>query len=426
MKYHAALLLPLVLCCGGNGGGSTASTPPTAGTFQISTGVITSSEATLSDASLNSGRMDFQPSNPGMIAPASVKLKFSIAAHQGGSFVAGYSGRAWRTLEFNLSTKVNGVTVGSNGVSQTFTKDDPSINPNGNNLTGDATFAYQDQQQIGLFMAQISATNSTVMSVVAKQDASRLPNGIDEVVLRLGNPTDPLKDASGNTAWLVGSPHFFIGPDMYSDATANLTVATQYRVRDFQYILFMPSSKIGANASFFVTGTNTVIDPVTGDYGPATDPSDASTWQYVSDDYWTIKPVAQWIDDPGCAGIVQVINTITGTSPVNYAAADPTWQSLAAYFQAYFVKFYSGRSTMFQPHGTLGNLDGNGILGNTSTSASFEIVALDDSNGPMAINSNSTLSILYDAAKTTYAVSNGILDVSGTPPLRFVTKVMTK
>lgn len=389
-----------LISCGGGGGGS-ATDPAVNGTFKIQTGVKSAAQL------VSRSRLSAGARTEGMLAidPSSLEFDLAVRAHEGGTLVAGYSHTPDTTLEFSVSTTVDGVTVGSNGVSQTFPPTDPSIIQNA--LEGPATVP--SGNSIGLFMTRFAASDSTVMDVVAKGDASGLPQ-VDEIVLRTAGSVQPLVDADGHHGTLVTGPHFFAGGVLYSDTTGNLKLnSTSGTAQNFQYIFFLPASRVGAGKSFFVASPNTVISPVTNDYGASTDPSDSSTWSYNDPSLWVPKGTTAWISDPGCAGLAAVIDSIAGTD-----RSAQSWMNMADYFKVFFTKFYAARSTMFQP---------NGILGSTYDSATFEIVALDDSNGPMALTGQSTINLIYDPSASVCDLASGILDITGTPPISFSASV---
>jgi hypothetical protein len=374
------------------------SAPAPAPSFTLQFGV--SSTATTSAAGF--GRASVSPVT---IDPSAIQFQFGMAGSQSGSLVCGYTG-SLVTVSFDVTTDVNGVTVGANGVSEMFDKTDPSII--NSTLTGPASFPAGNGTP-GIFMTRFDPNGTMLINVTndLKNLSKTLPLG-NEMALRFANPTEPLVDASGNTATIVMGPHFFYDNALYSDATNNLTLSTIAKAaQDFQYILFVPATKIGLGSSFTVLGPNTVIDPVTSDLVDAT-----AGWAMTDPSTWVAKDTVAWISDGGCVGLASVIDAVAGTDRSNQA-----WKDLAAYFQAYFIKFYKARSTMFN--------NPKGILGATEHPATFEIIALDDiTNGPIDFDKKSTLTILHHPADSTYTLTNGTLDLSGNPPLKFSTMVV--
>jgi hypothetical protein len=340
---------------------------------------------------------------------AQIQLLIGIAANQGGTLVTGYSATANTTDSYNVTTTINdglnnGITLGYGGVSQIFAANDPSFLPGVGTIAGSGTVG---SNPLGLFMATFASAGTTTLAMTA---ATHSLSQVDEVVLRTANSVQPM--TNGGT--LVTCPHVTYNGTMYTDENQSLAVNGQGGQFGYmQFILFAPASKIGANESYFVSGTYTVIDPVTNDTngGPTgnlnrTDPST-----------WVAKDPIAWINDPGCAGLLTAINSMAGTSDQTNA----NWKALVSYWQAYFIKFYAGLSTMFNnnsgPHG-------EGWLGSGSqASASFEIIALDDSKGPLQTNGNSSLGLIWDAGNTTYTLNNSVMNVVGQPPIMFTTTV---
>lgn len=400
MKVARILLSPLALislvACGG--GGSTSSTPPPTPPSVLQTGNIKMQTGVI--APPKSLAMDMIPLGAAAAAvtldPSTVQLDMSFAASQSGAFVAGNSTIPMTTVTFNMSTVVGGVTVGSNGVSQTFQPTDLSILP-GSALTGPAT-TLSSWGSMGLFMAQFSAGASTVINMTPRSQALTT---VDEIVVRLGNPEYTLADASGNQGTLECSPHFIYNGSLYC-ANQN-TLNNPFG--NMQYILFIPASKIGRGVSFFVPNGNSVDDPIAN----GTDVKSSTNLNVTDPSTWVAKDPLSWAKEPGCAGLASVIDQVAGSDRTTAA-----WLNMAKYFQAYFIKFYAAYSTMFNMNGSLGNLGGN--------SAAFEIISLDDST-PMTLTGDYTLKLNYDPAGSTYTLDNGVLTLMSNPPLNFTTTV---
>jgi hypothetical protein len=437
------VLLALVAC--GGGGSSTvpnptatttAATPPVTPSFKIQTSI--KSAATTPSARLNA----LFASPDASITNTDVAFGFAFEARQSGAMVVGYSAKPDWSMSFNVSTLASdGTTVlgwdgsqSSQGVSETFAISDPAIvlPAHATALVGPtAAISYPQGSDYGIFMTRFQPTGSTLLNVTS---SSTTTESVDEIVVRLANPTESLVDTSGNPATLVSGPHFIYNGTLYTDSTgygsprnlslgSGATTATPFA--NFQYIFFMPASKIGAGASFSVLGTNTVISPVTGDFDttlPAPYMTPSSTWQP--------KDVGTWLTDTGCAGILAVVQGVNGeTLNPSVAAASLTVADLAlgGYFQAFFTKFYAADSTMFNnTHGRLGN--------NGSLSATFEIIALDDSAGPMSLTAGATLNLVFDPTAATYDLASGtngnntvsnILNLQGNPPIKFTTSIST-
>jgi hypothetical protein len=142
---------------------------------------------------------------------------------------------------------------------------------------------------------------------------------------------------------------------------------------------------------------------------------------------WLAKDTTAWISDPGCAGLSAAITRFINNWPAAQGTA-PTFASLAEYFQNYFIKFYAANSTMFNNPGYVdinGDLTDFGILGNTGTSASFEIIALDDAEGPMSLSGNYTINLMFEPTGSSFDLTSGILDLTGTPPIQFTTSIVS-
>jgi hypothetical protein len=376
----------------------------------------------------------FSFANPaGDINPATVELDFGIAGNQGGTLVAGYSQFPYQfvantvdahTVSFDPTAidPNNGATIGASGVSESFLPTDPSIiTPNA--LTGPATFnpfanEGDGTATPGIFMARFAAAASTTMTLAPE---STTLTQIDEIVLRLANPQNPLVDAFGNTASIICDPHLFYAGTRYSADDNNLSVAGSpggnSGVNNLQYLLFVPASMIGANANAVVFGPNTVIDPVTNDL------ETPGSWTNSAPKTWLAKDTTAWINDPGCAGLSAAITSFISNWPAAQGNP-PAFASLAQYFQNYFIKFYAADSTMFNNPGAP-DPTCLGILGNTGTSASFEIIALDDSRGPMSLSGNYTINLMFDPTSGSYGLAGNTLSLTGNPPVQFTTSIVS-
>jgi hypothetical protein len=415
----------LVACSSRSGGNDAPIASPQVPGLTLKTGFTSQS---ISNAMLHS------LANPAAaIAPATLEFDFGIAGNQGGTLVAGYSQLPYQfvpntvdahTVSFDPTTidPNTGATIGANGVSESFLPTDPSIiTPTA--LTGPATFnAYANggdgQATPGIFMARFAAAASTTMTLTPESTSL---TQVDEVVLRLANPQNPLVDASGHTANIICDPHFFASGTRYSADDGNLSVGGTATgpsgVGNIQFIFFVPSSMIGANANRVVVGPNTVIDPVTNDLVAP------GSWTMNPPKLWLAKDTTSWINDPGCAGLSAAITSFI----TNWPAAQgnpPAFATLATYFQNYFIKFYAANSTMFNNPGLLDGT-GLGILGNTGTSASFEIIALDNANGPMSLSGNYTINLVFDLDSNSYDLTASTLNLAGNPPIKFTTSIVS-
>ncbi len=374
------------------------------GTFKIRTGMVSSS-ATLRGLK--------EPSV--LIQPDVLQFNVGIPATQGGTLMASTSSGT-TVQQFYLSTLApDGKTIwGYGGPSESFLPTDASVVNAHGGFTGgsiDLGAAGMTAPGPGVFMARFGLGVTTEMSVKAQLQTQMLTQ-VDEIVLRLANPEYPLKDAAAGTANVVTAPHFHYSngatTTLFAPETSlpngqrlfaeNLTAnGTAHALVDMQYLFFVPASKIGAGQSCFVFGGTSIVGTTTYANLGVFDPTGLS--------------VADWIKkSPGLAKALD-----------QFAGSDRTtqrWLGLAAYFNAYITKFMGyGSSIYFSPV--------THTLGITNYPSPFEIIALDDANGPMSLAGFATLNLSYnpDPLGTRYTLSGTTLDVSGTPPIKFYTSV---
>jgi hypothetical protein len=338
----------------------------------------------------------------GVVPATEVQFNFGLAANQGRTLVVSNSG-ADTTQEYFVSTVINGQTVGSNGVSETFDANNLSV-INSVGMTGPGSINLGSQTP-GVFMARFGPNVSTTMTMSA---ANTTLTSMDEMMLRLANPEYPLSDGATGTANIVTAPHLYYNGKLYAPRVdtadhvqihpENLTVdATAHSLMDMQYIFFVPSSKIGINNSYFVQGGTVQGTPAgTFDYNNlgVYDPTG------LTDSEWMTK-------SPGLSAAIDYF--VANGAPM-------TRDAMIAYFRTFFAKFMG--TTMF------GSLH---TLGNTSNPSPFEIIAMDST----PLSGSSVLNLTYDADNSSFNYdpntdSMNITGVSsGAPPIKFTTTVTT-
>jgi hypothetical protein len=357
------------------------------------------------------------PTGAVSVNPTDLTLLFGLMTNQTGALVCGYTGsRDSQAFDISVVTP-SGATVKAGTASQTFPYTDPSIL--NNTLMGTGSIDSMPGQPFSLFMAEFSASGSTVMNMTpgfyyGGVAVGGMSNGsltqVDEMMIRCTQNSMAITDASGNKGTLVTSPHFVGADGMYCDLNKSLSVNGLTSFAPIGYFMFMPASKIGIGANFFVTGAG-VVDPVANgaDYDKTGNPTNPATW--------TLKDPLAWINDPKCAGLLAVANQVVASNPSTNLLA------VATYFESYFAKFDAAQSALFDS--VTGNLVGDDGL------ISFSIIALDDlPNGagttpvPMPLNNHSTIDLVWDATNTAYALNSGVLDLEGAPPIQFATAVV--
>jgi hypothetical protein len=318
------------------------------------------------------------------IPPGStVSLAFGLKAHQTGAFTAGFSGSPDEVMPFHVS-KIDalGNLVGGDAVSnrlegESFVLPHPSVEsdlPDGTIVTGaygslTVRFGLNEEEQINLQKNPFREVNATILDYV------------DEFVVRLGGELE-----EGVDARLLFGLHAIV-----EDESGETTTYTDWTVNGsdayFDYILLVPASKVGAGFSYRMglIGESTFINPTTasGD---------------LSDAWFT--------DDVGNAGLFEMIDAIVGTTPA-FRRDSEEWMELADYFRS-FVRRY-GRGNVWPMN------DGDGA----EVDLDMLVIAFDDSQGPLAVESDEGVWIQHVWGDTVATVTEGTLDLSGTDPLHF-------
>ena len=330
-----------------------------------------------------------------LVPAESLQLAFAVKGHQSGVLVAGKSDNPDEWIEYYAHTLgPTGEVWGHGGTSEPYTAPSPDLSPTtvaGTTVT----------PEYGVFMVRSSASKATDLLL---EKAKGTLSAIDEVVLRL---------APGESQ-LISSLHFVGNDATYAMETNNLTInGNSLDLGSVEYVMFAPASIVGAGFSALVTGNHTVADPVLGDeMAPVPGQPNSST--FVNDEStWTEKP--DWINDSvGNGGLFAMIDAIAGVAVPSDRTTSAKWQATAKYFQHFFAKFYRAGSTMCNINGGLGNSGHSGFI----------LIALDDSAGPISLASSSQLSVTFQPQASTFGLDAAqVLDVSGSPPLSFVTTV---
>jgi len=319
----------------------------------------------------------------GTVAPAStVSLAFAVKAQQTGAFAAGFSGSPDEVMPFHVS-KIDslGNLVGDAAVrgdleGESFVLPHPSVVsdlPDGTIVTGAygslvVRFGTNVEEQINLQKNPFKEVNATTL------------DRVDEFVVRLGGELE-----EGVDARLIFGLHAIVEDEFGETATCEVTVNGS--PAGFSYILMVPASKVGVGFSYRMglIGQSTFRNPTTssGD---------------LADDWFT--------DDVGNAGLFEMIDAIVGTTPASRRdSAD--WMDLADYFRS-FVRRY-GRGNVWPMN------DGDG----EEIDLEMLVIAFDDSQGPLAVESDEGVWIQHIRGDTVATVTDGTLDLTGTDPLHF-------
>ena len=275
----------------------------------------------------------------------------------------------------------------------------------------------------GMFIARFSPEGSTQLIATPDVDESDLLSAyfpeVNEVVLRASLGGELAVDADGEQipgVLVMTSPHFVVdtgvGQTAYHDQNTTLRInGEEGYFANFEYVIFVPASVVGQAFNYFVHGEKTVFNPVLGDEMEG-DPE--GSMYFVNDpSTWTLNP--DWItNEEGNAGLFEMIDLIAGVGDPAERLDNEQWVSVANYFQRFFAKFYRAMCTMFN----IGNGLGNG--GNSS----FQLIALDDSAGPMQLEEGAVLSVEYAPSNAEFVLNGDVLELTADPPLEFRTAVV--
>lgn len=406
MNLHpcaATVLLTLVLtACGGGGGASSGGT--TSG-FTIKLGMTA---GTAPATRLLGGR-----SATVAIDPAELEFDVAMAGNQGVLYAS--ANGTQEASRFNVTTQIEGTTVGSGFGSEAFPISEPSlVNYHG---TGRALVnQVGETRPYGVFMARFKPTGATEITVTPASPA--VIETVDEIVLRIGAPYYMMYDADHpgtQVGALIAAPHFVYnpgsGPRLYSDVTEycfnesqyfrvqNLAVNTKAAFANLEYLFFIPRSLPGLSAAF----TSGLIFGPDSFTVPVQNPADPNS---------PLKPNAayadgNWCFETGNAGLNAVIDEMVGLPRTS-----PEWLAMSSYFQQFILKFNKTGCIPWNAAGVIGNVGG----------LSAEVVILE---APLTLSKGSTLSLTYKADQSAYAydADADLLTLSGTPPLNFVTSV---
>ncbi len=343
-----------------------------------------------------------------------LQFAFGMKGAQSGALVAGNSKDTTDSvINYRVNLKgPNGELWGDTGVSQPFSLPNPHV------LSADSTPRVVTPQ-VGTFVVTTETTSP--LPLILKTGESNPITSVNEIVMRLGSD----EGFGSSDLTYISSPHFVYTTEAgvaitYSNPGNNLMVNGQ-KLKDLEYFLFVPASVVGVGFNYIASGDHMVANPVLNDevnnQGSFVNPTSA----------WTLNP--NWItDDVDNFALFAMIDKLAGTDSSTRHASS-RWNSLAQYFQRYFAKFYRAGSTMFNIHDNTLNDYGPipGGLGNNGHS-SFLLIALDDSQGPIELGSQATISVSYDPSGSKFTLTNGVMDVtgasSGAPPLKFLTKVV--
>jgi len=344
-------------------------------------------------------------------------------AAQSGCLVAGNSSRSDATMSFTLSAIArDGETIlgaAPTAEAEEFVLPDPSI-IQGDLADGTAVWA---PGRLGMFIARFSPDGSTqLLATPELSDSfpmSTFLSEVDEVVMRTSLIGEPAEDANAEQipdTLVITSPHFVVdtgdGPVAYHDQNVSLSINGETEVfTNFEYVIFVPASVVGEGFNYFVHGDQTVFDPVLGDEMEC-DANQSCSW--VNDpSTWTLNP--EWINNAdGNAGLFEMIDVIADVGDPVDRMGNARWVELANYFQGFFAKFYLAGSTMFNVGSGLGS-GGN---------SSFQLIALDDTNGPLLLDQNAVLSVTYAPGDASFVVNGDMLEITADPPLEFQTAVV--
>jgi hypothetical protein len=341
---------------------------------------------------------------------------YGVKGHQSGCLTVGSSNVADKIMSYKASTFAkDGITkLGGGGESESFVIPEPSIYNNDGLPAGTVI-----NTNNGIFMVRMGGGNKTVLNLEFDQAVTLNPvqgvlTEIDEIVVRTG-----LNNEYYNGASVLLQPHFVVNDDAgsttYSMMQNNLTInKSNTGLENFEYIFFLPASKIGAGFTYYVGGEHTVANPVLGDEMVPIEgmPNNSEFANPPSE--WTKNP--EWINDQvGNTGLFNMIDKITGVnSSQRYESSE--WILLAEYFQDFFIKYYKSFSTMFCVNNGLGS----------SGNSSFQVIALDDSNAPITISQDEIIQVEFVPNGATYSLSaEGVLDISGETPLNFKATVVS-
>lgn len=344
-----------------------------------------------------------------------VSLYLGIKAAQSGCLVGSHSTDP-DTVTFRLTATsrdgqtIVGFTDGPTddiGRGEEFVLPDPSVIsslPDGTKVWG--------QHWLGLFITRFSPSSGTSMTAVPIEEGglfNRTPSEINEVVFRTALLGELMFDANHSelsNAFLMTEPHFVVdtpdGPESFSSHQGTLRINGEDDVlANLEYVIFVPSSVVGPGFSSYVYGAQTVATPLL----------DKTLWGFPTD--FTMDP--DWInDDVGNAGLFAAIDEIAGVTDPADRRSNSHWVSVAEYFQGFFTKFFEAESTMFN----IDNGLGYGGLGNGGNS-SFQIIALDDSQGGLQLDDGAVLTVSYEPTNASFEVVGGTLEVTADPVLEF-------